>query len=413
MLVRNITSNYIGTTLVGFINIFSLSLYVKYFGLEHWGQVATYIAILNTLMVLELGISQIYIAQLHKSNSQKELFGKFQAALIAMAVTGIVVTLAGFFLIYLIKGNLPESYQNWHLLFLALFLFGFNLINNFYYTNLTANERQIEQNVRWVFFVFLKNSIALGMVILVSNKPEIYFISFLLVTAIEIFVNSKTVNNKLFDPIYWTSVISVVKQCGALSLAIALGTLVFNLDRLILPLIIDSKTFGVYAVVVTLGLYFLQLQYPITKALFPFVAKKMHFENTESSRLMWRQVTLLSVLISPILMLAAIFSDQILKFYSIPEDLLSQATWLFNGILLSVLINAAYHGIYMRLVIEDRNRIVIGINIITLLLALIVLMIFGPTAPFFAGMIIWVGVSSVQLIGGVSFYWSKRRYARK
>lgn len=413
MLIRNIASNYIGTALVGLINIFSLSLYVKYFGLKHWGQVATYIAILNTLMVLELGISQIYIAKLHKSNSQKELFGKFHAALITIAVAGITIMLAGFLLLNFIKGSLPENYQHWDLLFLALILFGFNLINNFYYTNLTANERQIEQNLRWVFFVFLKNAIALSLVSLVSNQPEIYFISFLAVTAIEIFINAKTVENRLSDPICWKSAVSVIKQCGTLSLAIGFGILVFNLDRLILPSMIDSKTFGVYAVVVTIGLYFLQLQYPITKALFPLVAKKMHLEGGELGRVMWQQVILLASLVMPLILLAALLSERILRFYSVPEELLSSATWLFDGILLSVFINAAYHGIYMRLVIEDKNRIIMAINMGTFLLASAILVGFGSSDPFEAGAAAWICVSSIQLLGGAGFYLMERKYAVK
>lgn len=411
MLIRNIASNYIGTALVGFINIVSLSLYVKYFGLEHWGEVATYIAILNTLMVLELGVSQIYIAQLHKSKSQKELFGKFQGALIAIGVAGIAITLAGFMLLNFFRGRLPENYRHWDLLFLALILFGFNLISNFYYTNLTANERQIEQNVRWVFFVFLKNATALLLVILISNKPEIYFISFLSVTALEIFFNSKTVENKFLDSISWNSIFSVIKQCGPLSLAIGCGILVFNLDRLILPLMVNSKTFGVYAVVVTIGLYFLQLQYPITKALFPVIAKKIHLEEG-GGKAMWQQVTLLGGLVAPLLILAAFFSDRILVFYSIPEELQSSATWLFYGVLFSVFINAIYHGIYMRLVIQDKSLIIMVINICTLLVALTVLNSFGSSTPFIAGGMAWILISTIQLLGGTFFYY-KGKYAFK
>jgi len=413
MLIRNIASNYIGTALVGLINIVSLSLYVKYFGLEHWGQVATYITILNTLMILELGISQIYIAQLHKSNSRKKLFGDFQAALIALAIAGIAISLTGFLLINFVKGGLPASYQHWNLLFLALILFGLNLINNFYYTNLTANERQVEQNVRWVFFIFLKNVIALSLVSLVSNQPEIYFISFLSVTAIEILVNARTVENKLFEKICWKSTFSEIKRCGTLSFAIGFGILVFNLDRLILPSMIDSKTFAVYAVVVTIGLYFLQLQYPITKALFPLVAKKMHLKTGELGKVMWQQVALLAMLVAPFLILAAFFSERILRFYSVPEELLPSATWLFNGVLISVFINAAYHGIYMRLVIENKYKIILNINIATLITVMIIFLILGSSTPFLAGFTAWICISSIQFLGAAGFYFIKGMYAVK
>ena len=166
----------------------------------------------------------------------------------------------------------------------------------------------------------------------------------------------------------------------------------------------NSEAFGVYAAVVTVGLYFLQPQYPITKALFPVLAKKINLDPHTASTAMWQQVLLLAGLLAPLLLIAGLFTDQILKFYSVPEVYLENARWLFDGILLSVLINATYHGIYMRLVVEGRDRLIALINLSALVVALSILIGLGATMPFVAGALTWCSVSSVQLLGGTCFY---------
>lgn len=411
MVIRNIFANYIGTGLVGLINIVSLSLYVKWLGMAHWGEVAAYLAIMNSLMVLELGISQIYIAQRHQQDAPMDLFVKFRSALISLALAGSLVACVGLFTLRLVVADFVAIYQRWDLLIMVLGLFSLNLINNFYYTNLMAIGRQVEQNLRWVSFVLLKNALALILIVFVSNQPEAYFLAFLVVTIFELWMNSKTTKEPLAALCKWADILSVIKQSGILSLAIGLGILVFNLDRLVLPSLTTPESFGVYATVVTVGLYFLQLQYPITKALFPVLAKKINLNPGAASAAMWQQVLLLAGLLAPLLFVASLFADQILGFYSVPESYLQNARLLFDGLLLAVFINASYHGIYMRLVVEGRDRIIALINLVTFVAALALLAVLGAAMPFVAGALAWCLVSSIQFLGSASFYRYSRRHA--
>jgi O-antigen/teichoic acid export membrane protein len=291
---------------------------------------------------------------------------------------------------------------------MSLGLFGFNLVNNFYYTNLIAMGRQVEQNLRWVSFVLLKNVLALTMVIFISNLPEIYFLAFLLVTGLELWMNSKTAQVPLTAFCRWADIISVLRQSGLISLAIGLGILVFSLDRLVMPSLMTLEAFGVYSAVVTVGLYFLQLQYPITKALFPAFAKKINLNPQSAGAAMWQQAFILGGMLAPLLLIAALCADQILGFYSVPKVYLEKARWLFHGILFAVLINAIYHGIYMRLVVEGRGRLIAFINFSTLVVVLSILISLGEAAPFVAGALAWCSISGIQLLGSTVFYrWLK------
>jgi O-antigen/teichoic acid export membrane protein len=405
MLLKNVFFNYVGTGLVGVINIGSLSIYVKLFGLENWGLIATYIALLNVVMMAELGISQIYISEYGKTQDKKHLFRTYQLAIGLIAAVAIGFTVAGLVVFSMTTKVASNVYQQWGVMLLSMTLAGFNLINNFYYTNLIARQNMIQQNTRWVAFVFIKNSLALALVSYVSTAPIMYFIAFCLVSFIEILSNEWSARDTTtLKKVGISDMLAVIRKCGGLSLSIAVGILVFNLDRLVLPMLINSATFGVYAAVTTVGLYFLQLQYPVTKALFPYMAKKMHLDSAAGGRLVLRQSFLLAVLMAPPLVLATVFAKNILNFYSVPEELMVSASWLFDGILLAVLINAIYHVFYMRMVIEGRARLILIINITAFFAVLGILLWGGGKAPFLAGVGCWILASCIQLFGAMGFY---------
>ena len=105
---KNLLANYIGTGLIGLINMASLAFYVRWFGLDHWGQIATFVALMNTLMILESGISQIYISEFHKVNPEENLFRKYQGALFVLAISGVAASTFIYFVVKVTYEAIPD-----------------------------------------------------------------------------------------------------------------------------------------------------------------------------------------------------------------------------------------------------------------------------------------------------------------
>ena len=404
MVIKNIFANYIGTGLVGIVNLVSLAWLSKVYGLENWGIIAACIALTNFIGLAEFGISQIYISEYHKEKQGASIFRQYQYAISFMGLFGAVTVIILFCVAanYLILEKSIYIFKDISLLILTLTWAVLSLINNFYYTNLVASGYQIRQNIQWVSFALIKNTIGLLAGLYIKAIPNIYLLAFIVSTLAEIALNEFFLKNKTLKVARFNEMKAVFSKTRFLSVAIALGIASFYCDRVILPLLISPYEFGVYAIVVTLGLYFLQLQYPIIKGIFPLIAKNHH--NREKSDFKMDlpiKFTAVSLVMAPPLLFIGYFSKEVLVWYSIPDKYIYQAQILLIGILLSVFLNAMYNIIYLELVIENKFYTILAINLTCLIISSVVLIALGEKNAFIAGAVSWTLVSVIQLTTGI------------
>ena len=406
MLKTNIIANYAGAALVGLINVSALAVYVRLYGTAGWGNIATYVVIINTLMMVDFGISQIYVASFAKAGNPSKIFSVYRATLGLIAVTAALVVLLGVTGLNAAGVLTKPVYTQHDLLLQTMLLFVLNFLNNFHYVDLSARQQQLQQNLRWVSFTLLKNTGAIALAYVWAGNPDGYFLAFLLVAAGELAFNTNASKNERMKT-SMADIVGVLKDGKLLSLSIVVGILVFNLDRIVLPTVTDAGDFGVYATVATVGLYYLQLQYPVMKAFFPHIASQSHSKSGGAMSVS-KQVLVVAGLMAPPLALSGYFSSEILQAFSIDTGHMSGARLLFKSILAAVFLNAIYHVVYQRLVIHQRAHAILAINIAGLLLALAVMLSMGARDPFQAGSVYWVGGALIQLLGGWAYYAVKK-----
>lgn len=407
MRLRNkILVNYAGTALIGVINILSLMAYSRLFGHDKWGVIAAYITILNVMMMAEMGILQIYTAEYGVSSAKHSIREKYLRAILLIASIAPTIILVLSLFGRAIDNSIWPAWNNFSLLTLACLFFSVSLLNNFIYADLNAEQKHFEQNLRQILFLLIKN---ITVVILISYWPPdpiIYFLVFLFVSIFELIYNARYLNLKSVIGGYkFPETRDFFKSTGKITVAVMMGILVFNFDRLFLSSVLSPQIFGVYAIVVTVGLYFLQLQYPLMKTFLPYLSQGNSEQDLVSNnrKILKLQLLTVTIILAPVLLIGGIFSSSILALFSIHSSGDSGPIILFRAILISIYLNAIYHVIYQRMIISGEGDFIFRVNLIGLIVYLVTMINFGATSPFITGAVCWILVALVQLAGGIYF----------
>ncbi len=408
MRLRNkILINYIGTTLIGVINILSLMAYSRLFGHDKWGIIAAYITIVNVMMMAEMGVLQLYTAEYGRSQFRQSIREKYIRAILVVAtvVPAVILILSG--LGRIIDSTLWPFWNNFSLLTLACLFFSVSLLNNFIYADLNAEENHLEQNSRQILFLLIKNISAIILVAYLVPEPIIYFLVFLIVSILELVFNARYLKIKsIFMGFKISETREFFKSIGSITGAVIVGILVFNLDRLFLSSTLPSHVFGVYAIVVTVGLYFLQLQYPLMKTFLPYLSRGDSPQDLVSNnrKILKLQVLAVTVILAPVLLTGGIFASSILPLFSIRVSEEVGTVILFRAILISIYLNAIYHVVYQRMIISGEGRFIFRVNLISLVFCFIGLACFGVASPYLTGAACWMLAAVTQLVGGIYFF---------
>lgn len=404
---NNILINYFGTALIGFINIFSLMAYSRLFGHDKWGIIAGYITILNVMMMAEMGMLQLYIAEYGKSQFRHSIREKYIRAILVIATVVPAVILVLSSIGRTIDSELWPFWNNFLLLTMACLFFSISLLNNFIYTDLNAEEKHLEQNSRQILFLLIKNIFTIILALYLEPEPIIYFSVFLIVSIVELAFNARHLSIKnIFVGYRISETREFFKSIGGITGAVIVGILVFNLDRLFLSSALPPQVFGVYAIVVTVGLYFLQLQYPLMKTFFPYLSQGNGTKDLLSNNrnILKLQVFAVTAILAPVLLMGGIFASSILPLFSIQIDEEFGPIILFRAILVSIYFNAIYHVVYQRMIISGEAAFILRVNLISLVLCFIFLVSFGVASPYLTGAVCWLVAAVTQLIGGVYFF---------
>ena len=297
-------------------------------------------------------------------------------------------------------GNgVPENTELALRLMFTQFLFQFSNNINIGYWN--GMQQQSYANLRQTAFVTCKHLMAVTAVLIFPSNVLSYAASFALVAIVEYYLNRSAVARKLpiirINKISWESVLLIYKDVGYVMVGVLVGILTLQLDRVILSRALTVEIFGIYVIVLNMALAFLQLQYPIMRALMPKMAAT---KDSSISTPVLFVVLLLSVV--PCFVAAAI-APLILDFWMDNVEVTAMGGDALRLILISVGINGIYQLIYQKMLIMGTGRYIVGVNVAALAVVLIVLLYLpvkiGAT-PLLGG-VAWLASAIVQLVFGL------------
>jgi O-antigen/teichoic acid export membrane protein len=403
---------------MGGLSLALIPIYLKLLGPNQWGVVAICMAIQGFMGLLDAGLGQIMPRDIARAAGEREaearVFRVFSRAYMALGLFGLVV--GQFAVPWLIAHWFSQAQGVGDETDLALrlvlvqFLFQFaNGAHTGYWNGLQAQKLA---NFRQCAFGTVKHVGALALVYFWRADALAYLMSFALVSALEWWVNRRTMRRDLGE--FYDGVVSVddfrvlAREAGVLALGVLIGMLVSQVDRIVLSRSVDVASFGRYVIVANLGLAFMQLQYPLMRAFFPRIVRTDASGSGSSLRQLGLGVLLLCVL--PCALVAAV-APWLLSVWLGNPQMVTEGTAPLRLILGAVAVNAMYHLIYQRILALGQGRIVLLINVAVLMLVTPLAVVAAREYGIVAGGLAWLLGAVLQL--GFGVLWMFNRDARR
>nr|AEP25470.1 O-antigen flippase [Yersinia pseudotuberculosis] len=406
-LILNTISNYIGVFWMGGGILILYPIYIKILGSEQWGVVSACISIQAMLMILDAGFAQI----MPRDIAFSQIDGQENSVYKSYFLFYLFVSIIGCVSLFFFSGWLSThwfqagEYSNELEVIIKItsiqFLFQFlNNVNIGYWNGI---QNQKITNISQVFFFTLKHVSAL-LVLLIYPYGIIYITVFTIYTFIEFSSNFIFIRlrNKVFicvDRVTIFKAWHIVRDNYRFSLGVIIGVCVSQLDRFLFSRQLTLKEYGVYIIVVQLGLSFLQLQYPVMKAITPALSARINdsiFNVVPLKYMLFLAVfTILPILIT------SFFSYDILLFWTNNQYIADMGHSALSLICLSVILSLPYGFVYADLIRKRKGSVILISNVASIFFMLIYFYCFADKGNIISGGVLWLIYSITSLTIGL------------
>lgn len=408
---RNAASSFLALAWLSLLSMLTIPIYIRLLGVSEWGLVAACASLQILSNFIDAGFSQIvprWAAQeaQHPARLRQHvaLFRRLYLGL-GLAMFGILQASAA----YLAHQWFQVPAERADALELAIrivsFQFLFQFINNLHTGVWHGLQRQVLANARACGFGTLKHAAALLALMAGTQQAWVYALAFASVACIEVCANALSVHRMLGNeassaPDGKVALAPLLKEVSVLSGGILVGLLVSQLDRIILSRTVDVASFGVYTVVATLALAFLQLQAPVTRAFFPLIVRDIQHHGRVSAAHM--KALLRGTILSATLpaLLACALAPAILELWLHDMSVVQLGTMPLRLLLLAIALNSLYGCIYQVIIAKGQSYQVLQFNLISLMAAAATIYLWGMDGELVLGGVIWIAIALTQLLLG-------------
>lgn len=404
LLLRNVLSNYAYVGLMAAVTLFLTPVYVRTLGAAEWGAVALCITFQSVLFLLDAGLGQVAPREFAGVQGDRaRQFALYQRFEMVYARGALVTWVLGQALIAWLLPKVSAGISEaavWAVR-LALTQFALTFANSAPMGLWNGLQMQQRANVRQAGFLALKHAGALLCVMILSAQAWAYVLPFVVVGIVETAVNMLTVRREYRAELAaWhagqgaqaPSLRVLMSHLGGFGVAVLVGMLTSQIDRLMLASRLPLQDFGIYALAVTFGLAFMNLQQPLQKAFLPRVV----MAQGEARHLFWAVALVCGL---PCLLVAG-WSHEVLQLWLGERGRDPRMAGVLSLVLVGVMFNALYAADYTRLVAANAWRVVLAINVLILMVQWGVLT--WGLAPWGmrAGGWSWVVCGSLQFVLG-------------
>lgn len=417
---RNAASSFLALAWLSLLSMLTIPIYIRLLGVSEWGLVAACASLQILSNFIDAGFSQIvprWAAQeaQHPARLRQHvaLFRRLYLGL-GLAMFGVLQASAA----YLAHQWFQVPAERADALELAIrivsFQFLFQFVNNLHIGLWHGLQRQVLANVRACGFGTLKHGAALLALMAGAQQAWVYALAFACVAGAEFIFNAISVQRMLGPRSTGTKAQEValgplLKEVSVLSGGILVGLLVSQLDRIILSRTVDVTSFGIYTVVATLALAFLQLQAPVTRAYFPLIVRDIQNQGRVSGLHMKHLVGGTLVASTLPALLACALAPKILELWLHDPNVVELGTTPLRFLLLAMALNSLYGCIYQVIIAKGQAHAILLFNLISLVAATLAIWFRGPDGEIVLGGTIWIAITFTQLLLGTIWFVKNQR----
>ena len=402
---------------MGVISLAFIPIYFRELGSEQWGVVAICVALQALFSLLDAGLAQIMPRDVARvSVDQRDRLKVYKV----YAHSYILLGLTGFLLAQL---AIPWLTAHWfsdgkEFSFYDRLAFHFVMVQFLFQFANNANtgfwngvQSQGLANWRLCFFGTLKHVSAVLLVLVWQPTALAYLIPFVVIAVVEYWFNYRLImlgfKGVNVPPPQYQDYLKLIKEAGFFLVGVLLGMLASQMDKMVLTHYVSSASFGVYAVVLSLGLAFMQLQAPLVRAFLPKITADDQSKEKRSFFHLAIGITVFCVLPCIIFGLA---SSVVLQFWIGNPQVTNEGSFALRMIFFGVALNALYQLVYQKLLIQNKGAVIVKINSLIMLITVPILIFSSTKIGISAGGVYWFLMCLLQLVFGILWLrFSKKR----
>ena len=353
-LAKNIIANYAGRAWGAILGILFVPIYLRFMGIEAYGLIGFYAALSSVLGVLDLGIGATLNRELARLSAnggsavaQRDVVRTLEVIYWGIAIfAGVVVILTAPYIAHnWINAQSVDSLS----LLKTVRLMGISVALQFplslYQGGLMGLEQQVLVNALLILTGTLRSVGVILVLWLLSPTIEAFF-GWQVVSGI--------VGSGMFLVAMWRSLPKqgerarfrgqilhdIWKYAAAISANSIIGTVLSQLDKIILSRMLTLKMFGYYSLAATVASSIWMIIVPFNTAVFPrFVQLNEMKRNNELRILFHHSSQVLSFLLFPVCAILIVFSPEILFLWMHDPSVVENCHLIVSLLVLGTMLN--------------------------------------------------------------------------
>lgn len=413
LLQKNITANFLGTLCSAVLGLVFIPVYIKFLGMEAFGLIGFFVTLQNLFIILDLGLGSTLNRELarlsvleHKAQEMRDLLRTLEVPfwLVALIIGATVIMLAPFCAYHWLKLEklAPVTAQR------TIMIMGVALALQWPFSLYSGGLQGLQKQV---LFNILAISVALcrglGAVIIlwrISPTVEAFFIWQIFISAAQTGVTAfflwRSLPRHAARPVFRTNLLRQIWRfaVGVSGISI-LGTILTQLDKVILSKMLSLEAFGYYILAYTLAVNLNRLVTPIAIAAYPHFTSLISIDAREQLVKVYHQCAqVLSVFVIPAALVIALFSKEIILLWTQNLTIAEQTYKIASVLVIGTALNGLMNIPYMLQLASGWTNLGFYVNLVAVLLLAPLVILFANWFGALGTAAVWVILNSGYIL---------------